>query len=183
MTRPKRHPRLLRRQHSRSGTPRRLQNSHSRFEASHSRRNFNYTPSPSTSPRMFSRSIEDQESPQFWQRSSSPAPRRLGNISFRYHDLDQRREEIRLLRILPETTSIIKCELFHTSLYNPCPYIAVSYAWGDADDTGTIILDGHEFVVTESLKLALERLRSRHTPVVVWADAICINQGDRKSVV
>jgi hypothetical protein len=127
---------------------------------------------------MSFRSIEEHQSPEIWQRSSSPAPRRLGDTAFQYHDLDQRRKEIRLLRILPEATSIIKCELFHTSLYNPCPYIAVSYAWGDADDTETIMLDGHEFVVTGSLMLALRRLRSRHAPVIVWVDAICINQGN-----
>jgi hypothetical protein len=176
MTRQNRHPRLLGRQLPRPGIPRKLQNSQSRFKASHWRGNFNYTPGPSTLTRIPSRSIEEQESPQIWQPSSSPAPRGLGDTSFRYHDLDQRRKEIRLLRILPEATSIIKCELFHISLYDPCPYTAVSYAWGDADDTGTVMLDGHEFVVTESLKLALERLRSRHTPVVVWVDAICINQ-------
>ncbi|KAE9366493.1 hypothetical protein N431DRAFT_548372 [Stipitochalara longipes BDJ] len=110
--------------------------------------------------------------------SSSPAPRRLGETSFRYQDLDPKSRNIRLLRILPETTSIIKCELFSASLDNHCQYIAISYAWGDPDDTRIIILDGHEFPVTESLMLALQRLRSRSTAVIVWADAIYINQGN-----
>ncbi len=157
--------------------PRTSPNRRYRFGGSNSGRNFSYKPSPSTSPSNSSHSIE-QGPPQIWQRSSSPALRRLGDTSYQYRDLDQRRNEIRLLRILPETTSVVKCELFVTSLDKPCRYIAVSYAWGDTDDTETIILDGHEFVVTESLRLAFERLRSRHTPVTVWADAICINQGN-----
>ncbi|KAF4619024.1 hypothetical protein G7Y89_g14822 [Cudoniella acicularis] len=114
---------------------------------------------------------------RFWQRPSSPAPR-LGDTNFRYKDISPTGNEIRLLRILPETTSTIKCELLHTSLDDPSNYTAISYAWGDTDDTRTILLDGREFPVTLSLMLALQRLRSRSQPIVVWTDAICINQGN-----
>ncbi|KAL5313364.1 hypothetical protein ACEPPN_019097 [Leptodophora sp. 'Broadleaf-Isolate-01'] len=136
----------------------------------------NPAPSPSISLRSSFYSNEGHESCRTWQRSSSPAPRRLGDTTFQYRDLGE--NEIRLLRIFPAATSILKCELFHISQERPCPYIAISYAWGDADDTRTIMLDGHEFVVTDSLMLALQRLRSRSSSVIVWADAICINQQD-----
>jgi Heterokaryon incompatibility protein (HET) len=39
-------------------------------------------------------------------------------------------------------------------------------------------LNGHEFPVTRSLWGALQRLRSEVLAVLVWADAICINQQD-----
>jgi hypothetical protein len=176
MTRQKRHPGRLGRLHSEPRTPKRFQDGQCRYQGLYLRRHPNHTRSPSISPRRSFPNNEEHEPPRIWQRSSSPAPRRLGDTPFQYDDLDQRWKEIRLLRILPETTSIIKCELFRTSLYDPCPYIAISYAWGDTEDTRTIILDGHEFAVTENLMLALQRLRSRTSAVVVWADAVCINQ-------
>ncbi|KAE9365682.1 HET-domain-containing protein [Stipitochalara longipes BDJ] len=115
------------------------------------------------------------------KRSPSPTLRRLGDTTFRYKDLDPKQGEIRLLRILPPiTTSSLQCEMLHTSLANPRSYIAISYAWGDPEQTQTILLDGHEFPVTESLYLALQRLRSPSSAVVVWADAACINQKDVK---
>lgn len=107
-------------------------------------------------------------------RSSSPTPWKLGHTSFQYRDLAK--NEMRLLRILPETSSILRCEIVYTLLTDPDKYTAISYAWGDPDDTRCITLDGHDFPITESLWQALHRLRSRATPVVVWADAICINQ-------
>jgi hypothetical protein len=119
-----------------------------------------------------------QVSTPIWTRSSSPAPRKLGNTTFRYRNLDASHQEIRLLRILPKIVdhAPIECEILHTSLNDPRNYIAISYAWGDAENTQVIILDGHEFPVTVSLWQALERLRSASYAVIVWADAVCINQ-------
>lgn len=111
-----------------------------------------------------------------WHRSSSPAPQKLGDTLFRYKPLE--RNEIRLLRILPGTSPVINCEIIHTSLDNPQKYTAISYAWGDLEDTRCIILEGHEFPVTESLWQGLQRLRSSSTSVLLWADAVCINQRD-----
>lgn len=117
------------------------------------------------------------ESDALWHRSSSPAPRKLGDTTFRYRNLDPNKQEIRIIRILPASAgSLIACEVLHTSLNDPRSYIAISYAWGDAEDTRIIILDGHEFPVTVSLWQALQRLRSTTVAVIVWADAVCINQ-------
>jgi hypothetical protein len=112
-----------------------------------------------------------------WHRSSSPVPRKLGETNFRYKDLDPLQDEIRLLRILPgPAASIIHCEMLHASVDGPRRYIAISYAWGDVEDTGLILLNGYEFPVTQSLWGALHRLRSESFAIIVWADAICINQ-------
>lgn len=111
-----------------------------------------------------------------WQRSSSPAPKKLGQTTFNYRELDSSKNEVRLLRILPNASPNIMCDIIHTSLDNPHEYMAISYAWGDPEDTETIQLEGHEYPVTSSLWHALARLRSIKNVVVVWADAICINQ-------
>ena len=111
-------------------------------------------------------------------RSPSPALRRLGDTTFHYTTLNSHKHEFRLLKILPETTSHIKCELIVASLRQPPSYVSLSYAWGDKEDTRTILLHGHEFPITLSLWYALARLRSRTCPVLIWVDAVCINQKD-----
>lgn len=112
-----------------------------------------------------------------WHRSASPILRRLGETNFRYKDLDPLRQEIRLLRVLPgKSTSAINCEMLHASVQSSGGYIALSYAWGDVEDTRLILLNGYEFPLTQSLWGALHRLRSESFAIIVWADAICINQ-------
>ncbi|KAE9366851.1 HET-domain-containing protein [Stipitochalara longipes BDJ] len=121
----------------------------------------------------------DWQSTSSLQRSSSPVPRRLGDTKFRYKDLDPQQNEIRLLRILPGLPDqSVKCEILHTALDGERRYIALSYAWGDAEDTCLIILNGFSFPVTRSLWGALHRLRSESLAIIVWADAACINQQD-----
>lgn len=89
--------------------------------------------------------------------------------------------EIRLIEIFPGSdVADIECRIFHQSLTaSDIPeYIALSYCWGNT------VLD-HEIhapqiiPVTLSLHAALVRLRrDRETelPVLVWADAVCIDQ-------
>ncbi|KAJ6192932.1 heterokaryon incompatibility protein-domain-containing protein, partial [Bipolaris maydis] len=78
------------------------------------------------------------------------------------------------------------------------PYIALSYTWGDANDTLNLLCNGRIIAVTRNLHEALwqfrenrKRLarlkpytRSRNQPLHFWVDAICINQGknEEKSV-
>lgn len=88
-----------------------------------------------------------------------------------------RKNEIRLLRVLPgEEGSIVKCELFHSSLDRPRGYTALSYTWGIKEHTRLINVGGFEFPVTDNLEFALQRLRSKQHTVILWVDAICINQ-------
>jgi hypothetical protein len=132
-----------------------------------------FSPSSNSSSQRISTPLNDST----WHRPlSPPIQRKLGETSFRYVELDHQASEIRLVRILPETGPTIECELLHTSLENPRSYIAISYTWGDTEETRNIILNGHEFPITESLWGALQRLRSRSFPVIIWADALCINQ-------
>ncbi|KAM7182745.1 Heterokaryon incompatibility protein (HET) domain containing protein [Naviculisporaceae sp. PSN 640] len=86
-------------------------------------------------------------------------------------------------------------------------YQALSYVWGDNSEANrrTILVDGQQVDVTVNLALALRRLRAHHTkniwqaghsddllenkneqtkdyppaqPLIIWVDAICINQAD-----
>lgn len=107
----------------------------------------------------------------------------LGDKFYQYKEL-QDPMEIRLVRILPARMSTIKCEIEHVSLEAPPPYIAISYAWGDAAQTGRIDLDGISIPIAISLYSALEALREKKDPVRVWVDALCIDQqhGDERTL-
>jgi hypothetical protein len=74
------------------------------------------------------------------------------------------------------------------------PYIALSYTWGNPNDTLPILCDGRVISVTRNLREALWRFRedrrrmvrlkssikSRGQLLHFWVDAICINQTDNK---
>ncbi|KAJ3467703.1 hypothetical protein MRS44_005267 [Fusarium solani] len=55
-------------------------------------------------------------------------------------------------------------------------YETLSYVWGDQSNTRQITCDGSPRVITESLYLALSRLRLRDRPRTVWIDQLCIDQ-------
>jgi Heterokaryon incompatibility protein (HET) len=104
-------------------------------------------------------------------------------MSFTYCPLVPARNEIRLLRYLPQdkrpssTGSIIKCSLLHVSLDDNPQYHALSYVWGRPERTFQIFINGSFVYVTESLGEALQRLQSEKIQYL-WVDALCINQSD-----
>jgi hypothetical protein len=57
-------------------------------------------------------------------------------------------------------------------------YIAISYVWGDQNDTRTISVDGKRLQITASLDSALRHVRDHRRVLRVWADGVCINQKD-----
>ena len=59
-------------------------------------------------------------------------------------------------------------------------YTALSYVWGDSSDRVPFILDNYRLRITRNLALALQALRLDDEPVVLWIDAMCINQDDLK---
>ncbi|KAI0818184.1 heterokaryon incompatibility protein-domain-containing protein [Xylaria sp. FL0064] len=80
--------------------------------------------------------------------------------------------------------SMIKCEILHASLEaepQTLKYIAVSYTWGDVDPNIKIQVDGCPFYITPNLYGALKRLRKQHESVMVWVDALCINQRSKEA--
>lgn len=107
----------------------------------------------------------------------------LGDRIYRYTPLEA--DEVRLVRVLAARTSQVKCEILHRPFENPPDYTAISYAWGDPSDVTKIkIRDEHfpvfvEVPISRSLYHALEALRRRGENVLVWADALSIDQQNR----
>ena len=105
----------------------------------------------------------------------------LSNI---YQTLNLQRREIRLLRIFPsiELNASIQCSIFTISLEDDpaLSYQALSYVWGDSKLTAEIYVEGTEGPTTIGLNLSLAIRYARHdsNDVVLWADALCINQND-----
>ncbi len=99
-----------------------------------------------------------------------------------YDRLDADSREIRLLEICPSTdfSSPIVCSLVKAQLNEDSPpeYMALSYAWGDAKNTSYIEINGATRKVTTSLAIALRHIRKPDEEVVIWADAVSINQND-----
>ena len=61
-------------------------------------------------------------------------------------------------------------------------YVALSYVWGSTEDTVRIVVNGKTFLATRNLDRALRAIRRSNSELLetlrIWADAICINQGD-----
>ncbi|PMD58009.1 HET-domain-containing protein, partial [Hyaloscypha bicolor E] len=55
---------------------------------------------------------------------------------------------------------------------------ALSYMWGDPMVTELISLDNEELLVTTSLHAALRQMRGKAETIIVWVDAICIDQSN-----
>lgn len=90
-------------------------------------------------------------------------------------------DSIRLLTLNPGSRDEpIHCNLSHTRIKD-CQYRALSYEWGDEGDVGNIIsVNSLPFSrrIQNNLESALREIRSEKEDVVLWIDAICINQGD-----
>ena len=85
--------------------------------------------------------------------------------------------QIRLLHLQPGTEDIY-FTLESVNLSEDLDYEAISYCWGDPADTRTVYCDGLPLRVTNSLFTALKRLRLEEDSRVLWADAVCIDQGN-----
>ncbi|KAI0131886.1 heterokaryon incompatibility protein-domain-containing protein [Xylariales sp. AK1849] len=93
--------------------------------------------------------------------------------------LNDPRDEIRLVKLLPgKGGDTIDCRYTIASLNNRPQYQTVSYVWGDATKTREIRLDGVECDISENLFAALSHIRLQGDAIVLWTDALCINQMD-----
>ncbi|KAK3308365.1 heterokaryon incompatibility protein-domain-containing protein [Chaetomium strumarium] len=121
----------------------------------------------------------------------------MTDTSYRYLPLRPHLKEIRLLTLFPASadTAAPRCSLATHTLGDPLipSYSALSYVWGNPATTSgnphnhnVIHLDGHPFAVTANLLSALRHLRPPATgtsststqSIVLWVDAVCINQSD-----
>jgi len=69
----------------------------------------------------------------------------------------------------------------HNLNSDPAPeYYTLSYVWGSATVTDLVPLEGQEWPVTVNLANALRFLRDTKKRILIWIDALCINQANTK---
>ncbi|KAH7092088.1 heterokaryon incompatibility protein-domain-containing protein [Paraphoma chrysanthemicola] len=99
--------------------------------------------------------------------------------SYHYTNLNPTLDEIRLFTLKPSASgSKIEGILKNYPLQNVPSYHALSYVWGNPEDTRAILVDGHTLSVTANLYDALQHIRDIHHSTTLWIDAVCINQSD-----
>lgn len=97
---------------------------------------------------------------------------------YRYSPLPA--DEIRLLRVVDASDpgdivcSLQQCSRAETS------YTALSYCWGDATPVANVRVEGGTLGVADNLWSFLQQFGNSHraTEMLLWIDAICINQTD-----
>ncbi|CZR67070.1 uncharacterized protein PAC_16969 [Phialocephala subalpina] len=107
-----------------------------------------------------------------------------------YSVLNEENREVRLLTIQPSSISerVLQCSLQTVSLKDDPQFAALSYVWGDAAVTEKVVINGVSMAVTTNLAAAFRSLwicwskdegnPVQELPVLIWVDAICINQQD-----
>jgi hypothetical protein len=113
-----------------------------------------------------------------------PCPEPFRSDFEAYKELQQ--NEIRIAEINPVTahsrSEQVSGRLIHVPRDKPPAYQALSYAWGRPSERekGHILLDGIKHPVTRTLEAALRRLRHEdgQKKLLIWVDALCINQKD-----
>lgn len=87
--------------------------------------------------------------------------------------------QFRLLELLPGNEDDPISYLLHTADWKcPSAYEAVSYAWGDVNDTYPSICDGFQQTISVNLRDGLIAMRAKDRSRLLWVDAICIDQAN-----
>ena len=100
-------------------------------------------------------------------------------LQFEYERLNGP-SDFRLLKLQPgQCAESLISNLILSSL-DDHSYIwtALSYTWGDPQIRGELLCNGVPLSITANLHSALQRLRLVDKPLLLWADAVCINQDD-----
>lgn len=99
-----------------------------------------------------------------------------------YRPLDREKGEIRLLVILRSLlpSSQLHCVLRQVPLISSPQYEALSYVWGDQTTKTSIVINNEQVKIGFNLWAALFHLRRKSKRVILWCDAICINQKDKR---
>ncbi|KAH7350751.1 heterokaryon incompatibility protein-domain-containing protein [Rhexocercosporidium sp. MPI-PUGE-AT-0058] len=105
----------------------------------------------------------------------------LGLPLYTYERLDKP-NTIRLINLLPSNPSDIDrnlhCTFSVVSLADHPAFAALSYTWGENAFTETLECEGNVLHITKNLHVALLQSRLSDKPLIIWADAVCINQSD-----
>jgi hypothetical protein len=86
---------------------------------------------------------------------------------------------MRLLYLLPGTSeSLLQAVLNHIACNYAGTYQALSYVWGSSVRDKELVTPNGIIPITTSLHKALIALRQSDQAIMVWVDAVCINQSD-----
>ena len=98
--------------------------------------------------------------------------------SYQYQDLGT--NEIRFVILLRgKEHEDVNIEIEHASIDSDQAYAALSYVWGDKKKLEPVFVRNSRVQwVTYNLWAALRRIRQKDKDLVLWVDAICINQAD-----
>lgn len=101
---------------------------------------------------------------------------------YRYKRLDHDRPTFRLLRLHQGNLGELTCNLFEALLHHDTliQYEALSYTWGASATPRSVTVDEQKLAITENLYQALISLCRPYTDRILWIDAICIDQGNKK---
>ena len=72
----------------------------------------------------------------------------------------------------------IEIEIDVRNLEDKPKYEALSYEWGTSNKSHSVNVFDKQIRITPSLYAVLFQIRSSSKPLVLWIDAICINQDD-----
>jgi hypothetical protein len=96
-----------------------------------------------------------------------------------YNYMPLKIQEVRLLELFPgRDDEPIHGSIRHVSIDDNPKFSAISYAWGPALKPFYLHTEEGNVSLTSSLHAALRRLRSTTESIVLWADAICIDQAN-----
>ncbi|OCK83978.1 hypothetical protein K432DRAFT_463823 [Lepidopterella palustris CBS 459.81] len=116
-----------------------------------------------------------------YMKPQLPSYNHEGKSLFNYSYKNLNDGQIRLLGLLPgDEDAILRGVVYHVPLQAAGNYRALSYAWGQPERTHSMWTPDGSIPLTASLHSALKWLRHMEQPLVLWVDAICINQDDSK---
>jgi hypothetical protein len=117
--------------------------------------------------------------PRMHQNNLATLRGRRDRETYAYRALDS--GNIRLLYLLPgETGGQLQGVIIHVPYMSAPIYRALSYVWGTDQRTQDLMTPDGVLGITFALNKALRGLRHKNKAIMLWVDAICINQKDNK---
>jgi hypothetical protein len=108
------------------------------------------------------------------QAKSRGVDEALETIPYTYSPLPPRHIKILILGAGRKGT-VLRGEIF-TGEPAELKYCALSYVWGNSEQSPSIYIDGRTLHITETLRCALLKLRNKEKGTRIWIDQVCINQ-------
>ena len=117
--------------------------------------------------------------PAMHQSNLTTLPEQRNRETYTYRALDP--ENIRLLYLLPgETGAQLQGVINQVPYMSAGTYRALSYVWGTDQRVQELMTPDGVLRIPFSLKKALQGLRRNDKAIMLWVDAICINQKNNK---